>query len=516
MAHLSDPTNYGNAPGQGPLRPGGVPSPTDITREKKDLPSTLSKAAESQVADLNLVRDLEAGPSRVKEKAGLYLPKAPGETPADYNVRLERAVFFDMFGLTIKGLAGLVFRKDPKFGTDVPATIVKHSENIDNAGTHIDVFLREMLQDSLCAGHSAIFVEHPATEGKQSHGSEIKGEIRPYWIPIKKDNILSWRTTVEDGRTILTQVVLRETTMVPEGDFGEKEQVQYRVLYRDNGIVGFKLLEITKDNKVFSVGEGLYSNQTEIPLAEVVSSGRKGMFDSVPPLLPLALINLAHYRQWSDYDTSIYKTCVPIWVTIGEQIDPDNAGKTQVLGASHGIALPQGADAKYVTHEGGSLGSVKASLDDLQTHCANQGMAMLASEKRVAETAESKRISKSGGDSRLSVCARGLQDGVERALQFHANYLKEESGGSFEINRDFEEVLMDSDVIAQYVALVEAGFDKEIVVRMLIQGGRLPEDTDPEEQALKWDAAMAARDEAKRLEKEQAADDMLQEAKKAA
>jgi hypothetical protein len=311
--------------------------------------------------------------------------------------------------------------------------------------------------------------------------------------------------------------VLKECNYVPDGRFAEKEETRYRVLYRENGVVGFDLLAITEDKKVVVVDQGAYPTQAEIPLAEIVTSGRKSIFDSEPPLLDLAFLNLAHYRQWSDYDTSIHKTCVPIWITIGEQIDPDNAGKTQVLGASTGLALPLGADAKYVSHDGAALGSCKASLDDLMTGMANIGMGMMSSEKRVAETEKSKEISKAGTDSQLAISARGLQDGTERALQFHANYLdKKPDGGSITINRDYNEMLMDAPVMQAYAALVAAGFPKEIAVRMLIAGGRLPEGTDPTTVALEWDAAAKAAEEVKRLEKEQQAEDMADEARKAA
>jgi hypothetical protein len=495
------------------LLSGGMPYPGALDSDQKNLPSTLSKAAARQRPALELVRDLEGGPAVVKSKEQTYLPKAPGESFANYANRLARATFFNFFGRTAKGLVGFIFRKAPVLGEDVPKKIVEHWENIDNAGTHGDVFARELEQDAMVAGHNAILVEFPATEGQQSFADE-KQEIRPYWIPIKKDNIVSWRVTAEKGRTILTQVALRECTMVPDGAYGEKEQTRFRVLYRENGVVGWRLEEISEDKKVIVVAKGLYGNQTEIPLSENVTSGRKSMFESDPPLEDLAHLNLAHYRQWSDYDTGIHKTNVPIWVTIGEQIDPDNAGKTQVLGASTGLALPLGADAKYVSHDGAALASAKAALDDLKSDIASFGLAMLASQKRAAETAEAKRIDKSGTDSQLAVSARGLQDCLERALQFHANYLKEKDGGSVEICQEYEEVLMESDVMTAYANLVAEGFDKEIAVRMLQQGGRVPEDADPETVAMEWDAAAKAADEAKRLEMEQEADDMARDAKK--
>lgn len=506
--------DYGNTPGNGPLRLNGIEASLDQL-DQKDLPSTPSKAAERQAKALTVVRDIECGPQHIKDMGPTYLPQAPGESVANYNNRLERSVFFNVFGHTAKGLTGFVFRKDPVLGDDVPVQIRGdenglggHWENIDNCGTHGDVFLREQLQDAMVAGHNAIFVEYPATGGTQTLAAE-QSEIRPYWIPIKKENILNWRTTVENGKTLPTQVVLLETSMVADGVFGEKEQKRYRVLFRDGPTVGFYLLEVTDRKTVVVVDKGLYPTQDEIPLAEVPTSGRKGLFESDPPLLDLAFLNLAHYRQWSDYDTSIHKTCVPIWVTIGENTFDEESGKKEILGASTGKALPMGADAKWVAHDGAALDACKQSLDDLKNDMAAVGMAMMASEKRAAETEKSKQISKAGTDSLLAITARGLQDGAEKALYFHARYLGLDDGGSIAINRDFESILMQADVMQAYAALVAAGFPKDVAVRMLQIGGRVPEDADPEEVAMEWDAASQAAVDAKQLAAEQNAQAVL-------
>jgi hypothetical protein len=508
-------SDYGNAPGQGPLRLGGVPAPQGTSEEEKNLPSTMSKSAKAQAESLQMMRDLEGGPARVKACGPAYLPQAPGEKPQEYKIRLQRSVFHNYFGRTAKGLVGFIFRKPPELGEDVPKRIVDHWENIDNAGTHGEVFARELEQDAMVAGHNAILVEFPATDGMQKHDAELFGEIRPYWVPIKKDNLVSWRIAVEQGQTILTQVVIRECTMVPDGRFGEKEQTRYRELYRNQGVVGWDLWEISKDKKLVHIEGGTYPTQKEIPLSENVTSGRKSMFESDPPLEDLAHLNLAHYRQWSDQDTSIHKTCVPILAESGVQHDETET--TKVVGPSTMFTYSSpDAKAYYVEHSGAALGNVKQSLDDIKTDIASFGLTMMASQKRVAETEESKKIDKSGTDSQLAVSARGLQDCLERALQFHANYLKEEDGGSVEVSTDYDEVLMGADVMTAYANLVGAGFDKEIAIRMLQIGGRIPDDVDPASLALEWDARAQAVEEAKRLEKEEQAEEMMDEARKAA
>jgi uncharacterized protein DUF4055 len=499
----TDISDQGNRPGDGPLRPGGQPSTGPINRDA-DLPSTPSATVKKQQPALKLVRDLSAGPEKVRAESTTYLPQGPGEDPANYQVRLKRSVFFNVFGHTVKGLVGQVFRRDPKLNDDVPVVIRGEDEsdtapkkegqweNLDLAGTHGDVLVRDLLQDALTTGHAAVLVEFPTTQGVQNHAAELTQVIRPYWVPIQKDNIVSWRTTIEDGHVLLTQLVLRECTMVPDGMFGEKEQTRYRVLYRESGVVGFKLLQINADKSVTIVEEGLYPTQDEIPVAEIVTSGRTGLFESTPPLVDLAYLNVAHYQQWSDYATSIHKTCVPIFTTTGL----DTEGQQLILGPNSAISLPQGCEAAYVSHDGSALNECKVSLDDLKSDMGTVGLSMLSPQKRTAETAQAKRLDKSTEDSALAVTARGLQDGLERALYFHARYLKLDSGGSVTINKQFDQQTMDATMLSAWTsAVAQAGVPPRLMVEAMQVGELIDPDEVVDDIALEMEAnAQAAQD----------------------
>jgi hypothetical protein len=505
-ARLADPLDSANKPGDGPLRVGGN-STLGLPATAANLPSTLSPSAKRQLPAVLMLRDLVEGAEQVRARGPVYLPQSPGEAPNNYNDRLDRSVFFEFIGDTIEGMTGMVFRKDPVLGDDVPPQVVEQWENLDNAGTSGDVLIREIFQDAITAGHAAILVEFPATRGLQSLRDEQgdgQGEypIRPYWVPIKKENILSWRTSVEQGVTVLRQIVLKECSYVPDGAYGEQEQTRYRVFYNEAGVVGFTLLEVLQSRVVVEVDRGTYPTQPTIPIVEVRTSGRRGLFDSRPPLQGLGYLNVAHYQQWSDQATSIHKTCVPIFVRIGFEAPVDGQGNRVTLGPDSGLDLPISGDAKYVSHDGASLGSVKASIDDLVAQIATLGLSMLASEKRVAETATAKRIDKSATDSALAVTARGMQDAVEQALLIHARYLNVDDGGSVEINRDYENLTLDAQQIGALSALVVNGhLTIETLWKMLAAGNVLPDDFTPDDEK----AALDAEAELKRVESDAAA-----------
>lgn len=492
IATVADPNDFGNEPGEGPLRIGGqgMPAPRD-----GDKPSTRSPQSARQVPSVRMVRDLWEGTDALRQAGTAYLPKASGEEPDDYRQRLARSAFYNGFRRSVEGLVGLVFRKDPVLSEDVPVQIrgddntVGHWENIDNAGTHGDVFVRDLFTDSLAVGHHAILVEFPKTDGQQNALVEMTGEVRPYWVPIKKDDIISWRTEMRGGRTVLSQVVIREASYVPDGMFGTKEQTRYRVLYLGDTGPAWRLLEEQENKSWLEVDFGTYGNQDEIPIAEVTTSGRRSLFDSEPPLKDLAHLNVAHYQMWSDYNWSIHKTCVPFIFGAGIPEAHDEMGNPRpfAVGANSAvITADSAASCQYVSHSGESLGSVKEALDDLKNDMGSLGVAMLAPQKRTAETAEAKRLDKATSDSSLAVAARGLQDGLERALYFHARYLRLDDGGSIQINRDFEGLLMDAPVMQAFGQLVQAGFPPRPVLDALRAGGRIAEDADLDQLEVEW------------------------------
>jgi hypothetical protein len=498
---LTDPTDFGNRPGEGPLRRGGQSVGT-LPQTGPNLPSTLSPCAQQQQAALSIVRDLIAGADKIRERATVYLPQAPGEKSENYRNRLMRSVFHNFFGRTVEGLTGLVFRKDPVLGEDVPPKIKEHWENLDLAGTHGDVFVRDLFEDALATGHDAILIEFPQTAGVQGHGEEKRDEVRPYWVMIRKDDILSWRTTVENGRLVLTQVVLKECHYVADGDYGEKEHTQYRVLRRlkpdiGDATVTWELLEITPQKTVVTMSHGTYSNQAEIPLVEIITNGKLGLFHSVPPLLDVAYLNVAHYQKWSDLATAEWMTCVPILFGAGVDDALDANGQPLPVGPNSACwTRDPNAKLAYVTHDGQALAGVRESLDRLESTMGTLGLAMLAPQKRATETAEAKRLDKATSDSALAVSARGLQDGVERALGFHARYLKLDDGGSIVINRDFEGLLMDAPVMQAYAQLYAAGFPIRAILEALQAGGRIPADADLDELEMDMMANAASKADA--------------------
>lgn len=449
-------------------------------KEKGEGPDAQSLSVAAQARAVKICRDVYAGTLRLQDAGEEYLPQFPKESDDDYQIRLKTAVLHNATKKTVKGFTGMVFRVDPVLGEAVPDEVLEHAENIDLTGRHLKVFLRDGFDDKMQTGHVGTFVDWHASADARTRGQERGIDARPYWVHIRKDQIRRFRTENRDGKIVLSRFAYEEVDAVEKGEFGEEVQRkirQYDLVEEGNG-------ERVMHKSWVKVGDGdwtiddegtlLGDRMDEIPLA-VDYADRTGVLESDPPLLDLALENLRHYRILSDADDSLHTTGRAIFVATG--VDPD---KMEELVTDHGLALPEGADAKYVEPDGNGLSHARDALQDSEQRMAALGLAMLQRQSRAAETAKAKAIDKSESDSQLTSNANSTQDAAEEALRLHGKWLGLETDEwSIEVNTNFFAEPMSPQMATVILAWVEAGrMTEETGWRILKDGEVLPGDFD--------------------------------------
>lgn len=488
--------------------------------ENDDSPGTTSPVVDAMAQGVEICRDVYGGTLALRAKPG-YLPQFPKEEDAAYARRLGQAVLFNAFRKTVKGLTGMVFRKDPVIGEDVPESIVEHLENVDLQGRHVAVFLRDAFRSKLIDGHGCILVDWHGAEGAQSALDEIRAEARPYWVWIEKRQILRFRTANRNGAVVLTSFAYLEDDTQPKGAFGEVEiervrqfdmegeKVLYRSWTRIKGEGGQWQPEVEE--------KYLGPRMTRIPVVPDYAD-RSGFLTSEPPLLDLALENLEHYQMRSERRQSLGIGSIPVFVTKG--VKAQDIG-TFTVGGAIGLALPASdMDAGYVETAGTAFDATRDELKDIEQRMAALGLSMLQQESRAAETAEAKRLDKSEQDSELSNAARSTQDAAEEALILHAMWmgLPEGVAGSITVNRDFDSLVMDAQTLNVIQSMVPHKISVDTMWDMMVAGELLPDDFDREAERARLDesgaAELAAVAEALRAERmrqepvEQDTDDM--------
>jgi hypothetical protein len=305
-------------------------------------------------------------------------------------------------------------------------------DDIDGAGTEGGVFTRSLFEDALVAGHSAILVDMPTVEDAALLNGLEESErgIRPYWTRVPKDDIVSWRTTRLGGRTILTQVVIREATLLDDGEFGSKKSEQLRVLKGSlDGEVSFEIWKVPPEGgEPVKYSEGPIVGVKEIPLA-VIYTDRTGYLTSRPPMIDLCDVNLLHYETKSDYHHALHIAMVPI--LFGKGFGEEDL----LVGPNSAVVIDDaesGATLEWVETAGTALGSARQALLDMQEQMAKLGLGMLERQSRSAETAEAKKEDTKEQNSALENAVASLEDGLAMALWYTAQFMGEKAGGKIE------------------------------------------------------------------------------------
>lgn len=485
------------------------------TMQEEDSPAFVSPAYEAMEDRWKLCRDMMEGTEAVRREANLdtYFPKGDAETTTERLARAYRAELYPMFAETVDGLTGLVLRDDPELGDDVPAPIRDLWENIDGAGSHGAVFASNFLTEGMSKGHAGILIDvaRVSTTRRLTIAEEKALGLRPYWVLIRPEQIINWRTAVISGEVVLTLLVIEETIDQPLGLFGTTSVTQFRVFRRElgTGRILFELwTQAAEDKEPTMTQSGEIRGQRSIPFVAFYAGPRLAALQSVPPLLDLAYTNVAHVQVLSDYRSSLHAAGHPILVlkgltrpnrpdvnspeylrTLPGQTEDNpalagaNVGDTPVIvsGVNIGIEVDKDGDVTYAEHQGHAIGGMRQELVDIQTRAASQGMAMLQRDTRAAQTAEAEKLQRSEKTASLKKAARSFQDALEAALAYTAAYLGLPDGGSIVLNGDFEKIELDTPRIQALSALRANGdITRRTLWKMIADV--MPDDFNPDDE----------------------------------
>jgi hypothetical protein len=410
-------------------------------------PDAMSPTVKAWQENLQLVRTIYGGWQELYTKRAWFLPQHPKEDPQDYLIRARRPTFYNAFARTVRALSGAPFSKPPET-QGIPADVMKlYVDDIDNEGTSGDQFVRHAFQDGLVTGLVGIFVNMPAlevAEGQEvTRADELAAGIRPFWELVRMDDIVSFLPVVENGKVLLAQLVFKDRRQEQSGKFGVKVIERLRIYRRVPNpaldpltIVAWEAWERDqKSQKWVPVASGQLPTVTEIPLAQIYTE-RTDFMDATPPLLDLANINLLHYQIWSDLAHAAHIANVPFLFGGGFdsqelQIGPNRA--IIIAGAKRDEAW-----LSWLETTGASLGSTRAILGDLEEQMATLGLGMLQRKSRAAETAQKAALDRRDQESTLDAAVSDLENGLEQALYWTAQYLGHDQGGKLIFTRAFD------------------------------------------------------------------------------
>lgn len=465
------------------------------------------------------VDDVLAGTHRLREKATTYLPRNEAEDAEDYKIRVKRAIFYNAYERALDGLASTAFRKDPILTNDVPepirgtATVNGYCEDIDMAGTHLNVFAKKVFRNAIHHGHAFIFVDEPAPPQMTNEAGEARDfkvqpltlaekkdlSIRPKFVHYRADQAYNWRYQVVNGRTQITQITFREVTTEPYGDFGEQQVVRYRVLRPGSYVVYREKAARGKSNNptIREESRGELPLKDRIPVA-VVYGNELEPLTSRPALLALADLGVEHFQVRSDLRHTMHWASIPLLWARGR----DTTKSIQEIGAN--VLIDVGGDngeLGFAEHQGHAIGGLQTELDKIEGRMAVLSMNFLVEDKPGNPvTATEKVMNYADKSSKLSTMMRSLVDAIELCLEWSAHmielkdYRRKVSGGSWDLQTEAANLIISPEKMMRFVDMVKNDqLSLETFWDVLQRGGELPANFDATKEKERVDAQRAVR-----------------------
>lgn len=405
-----------------------------------------------------LIEDCLGGQEEIKKKASKYLPIPnvevnPEAQAARYASYIGRASFFNVTGRTLDGLAGQVFAKEPE--TSLPDPLARYQDDIDGAGTSLEQQSKVALRMVLSKGHGGLLTDFPVNKvGPLSIADVESGRYRPRILVIQPHNIINWRSTVVGGETLLVLVVIAENKVISDDGFEQEVEPRWRVLRLLNP-ESEPFVEVTvwrevndqderTGNEQFVIDEGPYTLLTQrrepmrrIPFEFMGSTNNEPAIDK-PPLLDLAYMNIAHYRNSADYEESLFLVGQPTLVIGGlsEEWASKHINGKVLLGSRSAIPLPKDGKADLLQPHPNIM--PKEGMEHKEEQMRSIGAKLI--EPNFSKVTATEVVMEAASEtSILSTTANNVSSAYRKALYFASLFVGEValSDVIFALNTDF-------------------------------------------------------------------------------
>lgn len=433
-----------------------------------------SPAVEAMAREWPAIDALMGGTAAMRAAGKALLPQQPREDDDDYRYRLGCATLFPAFQRTVGVLAGKPFSKQLQLLEDVPPRLVELAEDIDGEGRSLHVFAADIMREVIAYGLAGVLVDYTRTDVRSMTMLDaIVMGARPYWVHVKHDQILGWRTETINGIVTLTQLRIAEVEEVEDGSYGTKNVNRVRVLTPG----AWELWE-EADSSYALIDSGTTTLDV-IPFVPFYGL-RTAFMQGASPLADLAYQSIKHWQTQSDQDDSARfarkRLLVFSGVTDGELTEP-------TTGSAYALRFDS-TDAR-VTVVQGSAESVtvgRSELDALEAQMIQTGAELLVSQPG-QRTAMEATIDAEANKSTLQRIVETVEDSLELALEYTAKWLGLPSGGSVVLFKDFAAGSL-SDASAQLVLQLQQGglLSKATALREMQRRGTLVANIVPEEE----------------------------------
>jgi hypothetical protein len=443
----------------------------------KNLPSYQHPAYVDMQPELDLIANLW---NDLKDCKARYLPQENAEPARAYQNRLTRTQFDNRFNSAIAGFAGLLSAID--FTDEVPQSIRDAEKNIDLQGNDSTTFWTEATQKALKDGGCGVLVDfQPEDPTIFTNIDLLKSGRRPYLVLIDRRDILSWKISYPGGKPRIDRVVIRETRLEDDGEFGVETKLYYRVLMPGY----FQVWELIQSKNGFTkllVDEG-ETSLNEVPL-RWYSPFENNWFTSKPPFLNLARLNIEHLQKRSSLNEVLHKCNLPVPVRKGlirAGVDQQQIPKL-TIGPNSLVDVPVDGEFYFAEPTGSAIAATQADIEKLEKSMDRVSLAFLTGGD-AQKTATEVVLTTAQTQATLKGMARRLESCSQEVFRLWTAYTGEKTIGSLDVDEKILQLPLsaqDAQIILDAMGLQ---ISRETGLKMLQQRRWLPDDTDLEKEA---------------------------------
>lgn len=423
-------------------------------------PSKPIPAVEDMQEDWAVVDALMGGTKAMRKAGVTFLPKWPKEEKEAYDARLKASTLLPAYSETVHNMTGRVFAEPIVVGENVPANIAEYLRDIDRQGNNLEVWAQTAFSRGMAKGICHALIDYPKTTAPDgtntvaTRADELATGVRPYAVMINPNQIVGWKSTVENGAQVLTQLRIMESVEEedPDNKFVSTHVTQVRVLEPGKWEI-YRKVKIEGGREEWRLHEDGTTTLTKIPLATFYTK-RTGFMTATPPLMELGHLNIKHWQSQSDQDNILHVARVPMLMVSG--IDDESWSMT--VGTSEATKLPPGGDMKWVEHSGQAIESGRQSLQDLLDDMRIAGAKLLHKEKQATKTAAQAEEEAAQEMSPLETMAGQFEDFLDQVLQLFADWMKLSEGGNVQVNGNFDIDYAPETTLPLLKGMVDSGY----------------------------------------------------------
>lgn len=442
------------------------------------------------------LRDCYNGRDAILTAGDKYVPDLPGLDQRANTAYRYRGNFYNAVMRTVQGLNGAIFQEAPE--VEMAESLKPMLDDITLTNVSFETFATETGKEVFLTGRYGVLVDmpQPLTDKAPTAGTLAREpvDMRPYCVAYRAEEIINWRTTRRGGDEILTMVVVKENVELgyaEDDPFSCDIVAQYRaILLNAEGVAVTQIwrkddrgawVKTADDVPLMRRGEPL----TFVPFV-FMGALSAGPELEHPPLIDLADVNLAHWRNSVDYEYGMHLVALPT---------PWRAG---AKGASNGEAVPIGPSALWELDVNGSagmlefsgtgLGAIVIAMDEKKKQMASLGARLLEDTPMVNETATAARMRHTGETASLKTVAQALEQGLTQMLQIAVWWQTTDATptaaeAEVELNKEYIDVRASAQEIQVALTALQAGeMSFETWYNLLATGGWAREGIDAQQE----------------------------------